>query len=121
MQELRLIVMGGKVALQSMDGAGRWTPHYIKRCEAIQPGVYQLLRASEPAPGGVYTGALLARHDGFIYQESGKNIIRHAAELFSDIQVDAGDVATIDYSAPQPTISFVRRAASSRRKATHRL
>ena len=121
MQELRLIVMGGKVALQSMDDEGRWTHLYIKRCETIQPGVYQLLKAKDPLPGSVHTGAVLARHDAFVYQESGKAIVRHAASIFSDISVATGDVVTLDYSGTKPAISPVRGVQVGKRKATHKL
>ena len=120
MDQLRLLVMGGKAALQKYEN-DKWAHVYIQRCQTIRSGVYHLHNAASPSPDGVYVGPVLSKHGGYFFQEVEKQIIRHKEKVFAGLKVDAGDVVSVDYSQPRPAVTKQSVAPTTNRRITHTL
>ena len=108
--QLRVVAMGGRVALQKENEKGEWSHVSIQRCESIKSGVYVLHNAAGPEAGRSYAGSVLAQHEGSLYQLVDKKVIRHS--LPTDIRWSIGDRVQLDYSTDltRPSASLLEKS-----------
>ena len=109
--QLRVVALGGRVALQKCDDEGVWSHVSIQRCETIKSGIYTLHNASAPVPSRFYSGSVLAEHEGILYQlVDGSRVVRHAAP--AEIKLAVGDKVQLDYSTgmSRPTATLIQKS-----------
>lgn len=91
----RLLVMNGQKLLQSEQG-GDWVTSKVEKAGLIKPGIYSLYLASSPDKLKSYEGVIIHVDKDVLYQQIGKNVVKHALYDFDRIP-ELGSALKIAY------------------------
>lgn len=91
----RLLVMNAQRLVQS-EQAGQWQTDKVDRAGALRPGLYELHLATAADPAGTYAGVVLHADGSHVYQQCGRNLVRHDRAGFGRIP-GVGDKVAIRY------------------------
>lgn len=91
----RLLIMNGQKIHQVNEGK-EWKVADVEKARGIKPGIYNLYLAKDADTNNKYDGVILHADKNNIYQQVGKNFIRHDKTKFQD-WIDVGAKKLISY------------------------
>lgn len=99
----RLLVMNGQRLLQR-EREGQWNIELVEKAGAIKPGVYNIHLATPPDKHKVSDGVIVHVDETHIYQQVGKNFVRHDLKNF-DIVQEIGSNSSIRYDGDRAVVT----------------
>lgn len=99
----RLLVMNGQRLIQSEQG-GEWVTDKVAKAGAIKPGIYNIHLSAQADKAKTQDGVIVHADSEFIYQQVGKNFIKHDRLDFDKVP-DIGSNVTIAYSDSRAMVS----------------
>jgi cell filamentation protein len=93
----RLIVMNGQRIVESEQAEGNWHIDKVDKAQGIRPGIYNLYTSSQSDKVTEYAGIILHTDKGLVYQQVGKNIVKHQRQDFNKVP-EVGQVKGIRYN-----------------------
>jgi len=80
----RLLVMNGQRLVQSEQG-GQWQTEKVEKAGNVKPGIYNIHLATAPDKSKRYDGPIVYIDRSSVYQQVGKNFIKHSPSDFSKV------------------------------------
>jgi cell filamentation protein len=99
----RLLVMNGQRIVQHEQG-GQWLNDKVGSAGPIRPGIYNLFNAGPPDKTKEHDGLILHTDKDSVYQQVGKNYIKHARAEFDKIP-EIGTNSRIKYDQGKAIVS----------------
>ncbi|MGJ0637217.1 KfrB domain-containing protein [Xenorhabdus bovienii] len=96
----RLLVMNGQKIVQSEKGAGDWQNEKVEKAGELKPGMYNIYLANQADKTKSHTGTIVHADKESVYQQIGKNFVKHERSNFDKIPV-IGSEKTISYGKDQ--------------------
>jgi hypothetical protein len=101
----RLLVMNGPRIFQIEEG-GMWRNEKVDKAGLLKPGIYNLYLAGSADKSQIYQGAVVYADKEAVYQQVGKQFIRHARQDFDKVP-DLGSASSIHYEQGSALASAV--------------
>lgn len=99
----RLVVMNGQRLIQSEQG-GEWITDKVVKAGMIKPGIYNIHLSAQADKAKTQDGVIVHADSDFVYQQVGKNFIKHDRAYFDKIP-DIGSSVSITYSNSKAIVS----------------
>ncbi|AVX40753.1 KfrB domain-containing protein [Yersinia massiliensis] len=96
----RLLVMNGQRIVQTEKTAGDWQNDKVDKAGDLKPGMYNIYLANQADKSKSYTGTIVHKDKENVYQQIGKNFVKHNSSNFDKVPV-IGSEKTITYSNEQ--------------------
>ncbi len=96
----RLLVMNGQRIVQTEKAAGDWQNDKVDKAGDLKPGMYNIYLANQADKSKSYTGTIVHKDKENVYQQIGKNFVKHNSSNFDKVPV-IGSEKTITYSNEQ--------------------
>ncbi|WP_262965426.1 KfrB domain-containing protein [Methylobacter psychrophilus] len=93
----RMIVMNGQRIVESEQAEEKWQIAKVDKAHGIKPGIYNLYKSSQAVKTTEYAGVILHTDKRTIYQQVGKNIVKHESLDFNKVP-EVGQVKGISYN-----------------------
>jgi cell filamentation protein len=74
----RVLVMNGQRIVQSEAGVNVWKTDQVEKAGELKPGIYNIYTAATADKAKAYEGALVHADGQAVYQQVGKQFVRHA-------------------------------------------
>ncbi len=99
----RLLVMNGQKLVQS-ERNGEWVTDKVEKALSIKPGIYNIHLAMAANKSKTYDGVILHSDKNFVFQQIGKNFVKHDFATFSRSPV-GGSNLHIRYEADKAIVA----------------
>lgn len=97
----RLLVMNGQRLVQREQG-GEWATDKVEKAGAIKPGIYNIHLSTQADKTKSHDGVILHADSQSVYQQVGKNFIKHDRESFDKVP-EIGSNSSIKYEGEKAT------------------
>lgn len=91
----RLLVMNGQRIVQT-EQDGTWLNQKVDKAGALKPGIYNLHTAQPVDKKKKYEGLIVQIDSNGVYQQSGKNLVRHERPDFETVP-EIGRAVSVSY------------------------
>ena len=91
----RLLVMNSQRIVQHEEG-GLWHNDKVDKARSVKPSIYNLYLAAPANENMSHKGIILHVDADSVYQQCGKNLIKHRLEYFAKVP-EAGRTASVVY------------------------
>ena len=99
----RVLVMNGQKLIQS-ENSGQWATDKVEKAGTIKPGIYNIHLSTDADKTKNYEGIVLHADKANVYQQVGKNFIKHDRELFDKVPV-IGSASSIKYDGNKAVVT----------------
>ncbi len=99
----RLLVMNGQRLLQTAQASG-WATSKVDKAGALKPGIYDLHLSKSADRARSYEGTMLFADTGSVYQQVGKDLIRHKRADFANVP-EPGATIHIQYEGDRAVVA----------------
>jgi cell filamentation protein len=88
--------MNGQRIVQNEQTAGIWQTEHVDKAGQLKPGIYNIYTATAADAGKAYEGAIVHADKQLIYQQTGKQFVKHERVLFDKVP-ELGSAKSITY------------------------
>ena len=99
----RLLVMNGQRLVQS-EQAGQWTTDKVEKAGLVKPGIYNIHLSTPADKGQTHEGVILHADKTHVYQQVGKQYVRHERESFGKLP-EIGSNSSIKYDGDKAQVA----------------
>ena len=99
----RLLVMNGQRLVQSEQG-GQWNTDKVEKAGTVKPGIYNIHLSTQAEKTKTYDGVIVHADKGHVYQQVGKNFVKHARSDFDKVP-DIGSNSSVRYDGSKAVFS----------------
>ena len=98
----RVLVMNGQKLIQS-ENSGQWADR-VEKAGTIKPGIYNIHLSTDANKTKNYEGIILHADKTYVYQQIGKNFVKHDREEFDKLPVIGSD-SNIKYDGNKAVVT----------------
>lgn len=113
MEKQRLLVMNGQCIAQAFGADNKWHDEKIEKAGTRPAGIYNLYAATPAELGKAHDGLIVHADARSIYQQVGKNIVKHGVENFDKVP-EIGSTKSITYADGKAVVAASQGRGRSR-------
>jgi len=102
----RLLVMNGQRIVQSEQEPGKWHTEHVDKAGSVKPGIYNIYQAKQADKATTHDGVILHADKQHIYQQVGKEFIKHERADFDKVpEIGGAKSVTYDQSTGRAVVA----------------